>query len=341
MTECPECGFVYEDLPVGEVAARVESAPARYRQALLAARPDDVRRRPAPEVWSALEYVEHVRDVLLIQRDRAVVTLIEDRPKLFRMYRDERVTLCHYDRVTAEDAVDQLAMAAQLCALLFAGITGDAWSRTLVYNWPEVAVRDLAWLGRQVVHEVEHHLADVISVLSQAAGWSALAGWASADGVVPSIHPVGPADRVWMEQEVTRRWGASIIVSRGVAHDVGVLPALMAELNGDRVGLVTYRIDGDEAELVSLDALERGQGVGSLLLDAVIRRATEEGCRRLWLVTSNDNLDALRFYQRRRMRIVAVHRGGVDDARRIKPSIPLLGEYGIATRDELELELIL
>jgi hypothetical protein len=50
-------------------------------------------------------------------------------------------------------------------------------------------------------------------------------------------------------------------------------------------------------------------------------------------------VDALRFYQRRGFRLVALHPGAVDDSRRrLKPEIPELGEYGIPIRDELVLE---
>jgi GNAT superfamily N-acetyltransferase len=131
------------------------------------------------------------------------------------------------------------------------------------------------------------------------------------------------------------------VVSRGVAHDAARLPALVAVQGEEIVGLVTFRFAGTECELVSLDALRQRQGIGSVLLESVGQEARERGCRRLWLITTNDNLDAIRFYQRRGMRLVAVHPGAVDDARRIKPSIPLIGEFGIPIHDELEFELVL
>jgi ribosomal protein S18 acetylase RimI-like enzyme len=105
------------------------------------------------------------------------------------------------------------------------------------------------------------------------------------------------------------------------------------------VGLATFRCEDGECELVTLDALRRRQGIGSALLAGVRAEAVRRGCRRLWLITTNDNLNAIRFYQRRGMRLVAVHRGAVDEARRIKPSIPLLGEHGTPIHDELEFEL--
>ncbi len=155
----------------------------------------------------------------------------------------------------------------------------------------------------------------------------------------PSIRPAAASDRAEVERLLTESWGSTTVVSRGVAHDAATLPALVALHAGVFVGLATYRLDSDACELVTLDATEPRLGVGSALLTNVAERAWAHGARRLWLVTSNDNLDALRFYQRRGLRIVAVHRGAVDHARRLKPSIPHHGEYGIPIHDELELEL--
>jgi hypothetical protein len=67
------------------------------------------------------------------------------------------------------------------------------------------------------------------------------------------------------------------------------------------------------------------------------KSARKHGSRNIWMVTSNDNLDALRFYQRRGYRLVTVHAGAIDMARRLKPSIPPIGNHGIPLRDEIEL----
>jgi S-DNA-T family DNA segregation ATPase FtsK/SpoIIIE len=167
MDSCGQCGFVYGDLPATRIAERLRSGPPRFRQVLCEAAPELVGRRPDRDVWSALEYACHVRDVLLVQRDRAVLALVEDRPSFARMYRDERVALCRYAAQDPSEVLGQLAMAAELAALVFDGIDGSAWSRQLVYNWPEPATFDLAWLGRHTVHEMEHHLQDVTSVLER------------------------------------------------------------------------------------------------------------------------------------------------------------------------------
>jgi N-acetylglutamate synthase-like GNAT family acetyltransferase len=146
-------------------------------------------------------------------------------------------------------------------------------------------------------------------------------------------------DRNSIERLLNRSWGSTTIVTRGNTHDASQLPALLAVQRDDIVGLATFRLAGDECELMSLDALRKGRGIGSALLDGVANEARRSGCRRLWLITTNDNVDAIRFYQRRGLRLIAIYPGAVDDARRLKPSIPLVGQHGIPIRDELEFEL--
>ena len=119
-------------------------------------------------------------------------------------------------------------------------------------------------------------------------------------------------------------------------------PALVAERSGRLAGVLTYVLDRDTCEVLTLHAAERGGGVGTALLKAAEGIARNAGCARLWLITTNDNVDALRFYQRRGFRLAALHRGAVDDSRnRLKPDIPVVGDHGIHLRDELELDKVL
>lgn len=129
------------------------------------------------------------------------------------------------------------------------------------------------------------------------------------------------------------------MVVHATVYDALSLPALLAEQDGRIAGLLTYTVSDEGLEIVSLDAVVRHGGVGSSLLTAAAEVAQQTGARRVWLVTTNDNLDALRFYQRRGLRITDVTPGAVDAARAVKPSIPLSGEYGIPLHDELTLEL--
>jgi ribosomal protein S18 acetylase RimI-like enzyme len=145
-------------------------------------------------------------------------------------------------------------------------------------------------------------------------------------------------DRAWAGVWMDNHFGGALQARRGELHDVLELPGLVAERDARPVGILTYRIDGDECELAVLLALERGQGTGVALVDALVDAAA--GCRRIWVVTTNDNVDALRFYQRRGFRLAALRPGAVDEARRtLKPQIGATGEHGIPIRDELELEL--
>jgi ribosomal protein S18 acetylase RimI-like enzyme len=155
------------------------------------------------------------------------------------------------------------------------------------------------------------------------------------------IRPIRRGDTDRVASLLTSSWGSTIVVSCGVRHDAGRLPAFIAERHGEVVGLLTYAVDGDAMEVVTVDALERRVRVGSELLAAAVAAARARGLRRVRLVTTNDNLDALRFYQRRGMRISNVHRGAVDRARALKPSIPTVGEHGIEVHDEIELEFLL
>jgi GNAT superfamily N-acetyltransferase len=143
-----------------------------------------------------------------------------------------------------------------------------------------------------------------------------------------------------LEAILKERWGGEgQVVVHGEIFDARLLPALIA---GEQQGLATYQIQRTNnsvfAELVTLDAITVNQGVGTALIEALASRLRAEGVTILRVTTTNDNLDALHFYQRRGFRITAVRTGAVDEARRLKPSIPAIGDYGIPIRDELELE---
>jgi GNAT superfamily N-acetyltransferase len=117
-------------------------------------------------------------------------------------------------------------------------------------------------------------------------------------------------------------------------------PALVAWTGDELAGVATYVIGGGDCELLTLHAGHRFRGTGSALLSAVQEVARRHGCGRLWVVTTNDNTDALRFYQRRGFRLATLRVGAVTDSRRsLKPEIPVLGSHGIELRDEIELEL--
>lgn len=155
------------------------------------------------------------------------------------------------------------------------------------------------------------------------------------------IRPIDASERSWIRQFVVAHWGAEERVTQGEVSDPTLLPGFVCTWNGERIGLVTYQIHGQECEIVSLDSLRPQLGIGSALIDAVAEAARKENVTRLWLITTNDNLLALGFYQRRGFHICAVNPDAITRARKIKPSIPEIGLEGIPLRDEIVLEILI
>lgn len=155
------------------------------------------------------------------------------------------------------------------------------------------------------------------------------------------MRPLTSADSEWVRQFIIERWGDTIVVAHGKVYHPQTLPGFVATLKGNRVGLLTYSVEDENCEIVTIDSTKPGIGTGTLLIEAVTRAARAAGCKRLWLITTNDNLHALRFYQKHGFTLVTVHRHAVDASRRLKPSIPLTGNDQIPLHDEIELEMLL
>ena len=156
---------------------------------------------------------------------------------------------------------------------------------------------------------------------------------------VIEVRPLEAPEREWAVAFLQESWGG-VVARRSELVDPTTLPGFVALVAAERVGLATYAVRGDGCEVVTIDSLREGLGVGRALLDAVRDAAVEAGCRRLWLVTTNDNVRALCIYQRWGMEIVAFRRDAVTEARKtLKPSIPERAKNGIRIQHELELEL--
>jgi GNAT superfamily N-acetyltransferase len=150
-----------------------------------------------------------------------------------------------------------------------------------------------------------------------------------------------PTDLSRLRQFWIEHWGGEEMIAHGTVYHPEQLDGFVVEDENEWVGLITFFIRDDECEVTSLDSLLQGKGIGTLLIDKAIEEARARNCKRLFLITTNDNLHALSFYQRRGFEIVTVYRGAVNESRKIKPSIPWIGMDGIPLRDEIELEIML
>jgi DinB superfamily len=162
---CNECGYVF-DVDAGELPGRLTVVAAAIGERVATVTPVAAVRRPAASSWSALELACHVRDVFLAQRERIVRTLVEDRPSFPPMHRDERVALERYADQPPSAVATDLAVAARLLAGVLTGRSAAELERRCVYNYPEPSERSLLWIGRNALHEGEHHLVDVDRALA-------------------------------------------------------------------------------------------------------------------------------------------------------------------------------
>lgn len=158
VTHCDECGFLYESVTGPELGAALRSNAARIGDVLVAT---GGRSRPAPDVWSPLEYGCHVRDVLLVQLGRVARGLAEDAPSFHPMGRDDRAERLRYSEQDLVVVREQVLDAAEGLAEVFDGLGEEHLARTVIYNWPVQAERPIQWVGQHTVHELVHHRLDI------------------------------------------------------------------------------------------------------------------------------------------------------------------------------------
>ncbi|MCX7903369.1 MAG: GNAT family N-acetyltransferase [Caloramator sp.] len=146
-------------------------------------------------------------------------------------------------------------------------------------------------------------------------------------------------EKILLKDDIIKNWGSEIIVSKGKIHKIFELPWLIAVSQEEILGYLIYRIENDECELVLLESFCKNVGIGSKLLKELENIAKKNECKRIFLITTNDNIDAMKFYQKNGFEIVAIHKDAANRARSIKPQIPLIGNYEIPVKDEIEFEL--
>lgn len=156
------------------------------------------------------------------------------------------------------------------------------------------------------------------------------------------IIPVDGEWRAEIDRLIEREWAGPMVATNGVLHNTSQAEGFVFLSSGQLAGYLLYCLEKGECEVLVLHSLAENRGVGSALLRSAVQKAKQSGCGRLWLVTTNDNVRAVRFYQRFGMELKAVRIGAMDQARAsLKPSIPLIGIDGIPIKHEFEFEMIL
>jgi N-acetylglutamate synthase-like GNAT family acetyltransferase len=157
-----------------------------------------------------------------------------------------------------------------------------------------------------------------------------------------TIKTAAKTDFGWIKELYARTWSGDICVSRGKVQKVDDFTGgFVAEVGGQKTAFVTYTVSGPELEITGIVSLKEKDGIGSALVKTVIDLAKKQKLKKVCLVTTNDNLNGIGFWQKRGFKLVKVYPGSMEFVRKIKPAVPLIGENGIPLNDELELEMIL
>lgn len=153
------------------------------------------------------------------------------------------------------------------------------------------------------------------------------------------IKAISSENREQINDFISSHWFSTVMVVRGDLVDMTILDGFVTYEGEKIIGLATYRIYGTECEIMSLDSLVERQGIGTTLVNKVIEIAKEIKCTKIKLITTNDNINALRFYQKLGFDMAKLYRNALDISRRLKPTIPLLGEFDIPLKHEIEFEM--
>ncbi|MFC1978418.1 GNAT family N-acetyltransferase [Chloroflexota bacterium] len=154
------------------------------------------------------------------------------------------------------------------------------------------------------------------------------------------VRSLNKQDHIQVVQILENYWGSTDIVTHGTVHNADQLPGFIAIQDNKPVGVLTYQLHNNECEIISLNSLVEGKGIGSALVDSAKNIAITANCKRLWLITTNDNTHSLTFYQKRGFSLAEIYPNALEYSRKLKPEIPMIGINGIPLRDEIELEIL-
>ncbi len=146
-------------------------------------------------------------------------------------------------------------------------------------------------------------------------------------------------DKKWIDKFIKAHWGSKQVVVHKTIYIPSELNGFIAEITKEKIGLITYQIKNKICEIVSLNSIKENKGVGTKLVELVIKQAKDLSCKKIWLVTTNDNIKAIYFYQKLGFQLVKVLLNAVAESRKIKPEIPEIANNGLLIKDEIEFVL--
>lgn len=156
------------------------------------------------------------------------------------------------------------------------------------------------------------------------------------------IREINKKDKRWIKNFLKHEWGSERIVSKNKIYYPAEFPGFVTVKDKKYLGLIIYEVKNKKIQILVIESIIKRSGIGTALIARVRKEAKKLKCKKLWLNTTNDNVDALRFYQRRGFSIKAIYPDAVTyERKKLKPEIPLIGDHGIPIRDEIELEIIL
>ena len=152
---------------------------------------------------------------------------------------------------------------------------------------------------------------------------------------------ISTSDRTLVDEFIRQQWYTTTMIIRGKEIDMTQTEGFYVKEQEDIIGLITYFVSDDVLEVISLNSLRENQGIGTKLVDAVIREAKDRKLKKILVVTTNDNINAIKFYQKRGFDMACLYQNALDISRKIKPEIPLIGDHSIPLRHEIEFELLI
>lgn len=138
---------------------------------------------------------------------------------------------------------------------------------------------------------------------------------------------------------IKENWAGPVIVTKGIAHDTSNSKGFVSVENQTITGYILYEFQASKCEILVLESKNQNRGIGTALIEMVKSVAKENNCTRIWLITTNDNIHAIRYYQTHGFDLEAVHINAIKKSRELKPSIPLIGDNDIPIKHELEFSI--